>query len=550
MKLKDNPQELKRILKTLPNSPGVYMYSDEDGEIIYIGKAKSIKKRVQQYFNKDITGKTKVLVSKISTIRTIVVNTELDALLLENNLIKEHQPRYNIMLKDDKTYPWLCIKNEPFPRIVKTRNKVDDGSEYFGPYAYVKMLNTILETIGKIYPLRTCRYQLTEKNIKNKKFNVCLKYHIKKCAGPCVGLQSKEEYDENIKQIRSIIMGHISPVKKLMEEKMMKYADELKFEEAQEIKEKIEVLNSYQSKSSVLSKNNLNLDVFSLTLKNNFYFVNYMKVVEGALIHVHTIEIKNVMDETEDYILTMIIPEMRSKYLSDAKEIIVPFLPSIQIEDVKYTVPKIGEKKQLLELSERNLKFFILEREKKKSLVDPEKNTKRILQTMQKDLKMNVEPRRIECFDNSNLQGTDAVAAMACFINAKPAKKEYRHYNIKTVEGPNDYASMEEIIYRRYSRVLKENLEMPQLIVIDGGKGQLSAAIKSLKKLDLYGKVTIISIAERLEEIYFPGDSIPLYIDKNSETLKVIQHIRDEAHRFGINHHRNKRSKRMIGKKK
>ncbi|MGI6717633.1 MAG: hypothetical protein ACOX4D_00520 [Bacteroidales bacterium] len=290
--------------------------------------------------------------------------------------------------------------------------------------------------------------------------------------------------------------------------------------------------------------------MFSLTLQNNFYFVNYMKVVEGALIHVHTIEIKNVMDETEDYILTMIIPEMRSKYLSDAKEIIVPFLPSIQIEDVKYTVPKIGEKKQLLELSERNLKFFILEREKKKSLVDPEKNTKRILQTMQKDLKMNVEPRRIECFDNSNLQGTDAVAAMACFINAKPAKKEYRHYNIKTVEGPNDYASMEEIIYRRYSRVLKENLEMPQLIVIDGGKGQLSAAIKSLKKLDLYGKVTIISIAERLEEIYFPGDSIPLYIDKNSETLKVIQHIRDEAHRFGINHHRNKRSKRMIGGKK
>jgi excinuclease ABC subunit C len=550
MILKDNPKELKQILKMLPDSPGVYMYSNENGEIIYIGKAKSLKKRVQQYFNKDITGKTKVLVSKISTIRTIVVNTELDALLLENNLIKEHQPRYNIMLKDDKTYPWLCIKNEPFPRIVKTRKKINDGSEYFGPYAYVRMLNTILETIEKIYPLRTCRYQLTEKNIKNKKFNVCLKYHIKKCAGPCVGLQSKEDYDENIKQIRSIIMGHISPVKNIMEEKMMKFAKDLKFEEAQEIKEKIEVLKNYQSKSTVLSKNNLNLDVFSLTLQNNFYFVNYMKVVEGALIHVHTIEIKNVMDETEDYILTMIIPEMRSKYFSDANEVIVPFLPSIQIDNVKYTVPKIGEKKQLLELSERNLKFFILEREKKKNLVDPEKNTKRILQKMQKDLKMNTEPRRIECFDNSNLQGTDAVAAMVCFINAKPAKKEYRHYNIKTVEGPDDYASMEEVIYRRYSRVLKENLEMPQLIVIDGGKGQLNAAVKSLKKLDLYGKVTIISIAERLEEIYFPEDSIPLYIDKNSETLKVIQQIRDEAHRFGINHHRNKRSKRMIGGKK
>ncbi|MDR2083550.1 MAG: excinuclease ABC subunit UvrC [Bacteroidales bacterium] len=547
MLLKDDEKYLKTVLKSLPDSPGVYLYSDEDNNVIYVGKAKSLKKRVAQYFNKDIEGKTKVLVSRIASVRTIVVNNEVDALLLENNLIKQYRPRYNVMLKDDKTYPWLCIKNELFPRVIKTRTKVNDGSEYFGPYASVRMLKTLMETIEQLYKLRSCNLRLTKENIKKCKYNVCLKYHIGKCAAPCIGLQSEEDYIKSIKDVRKIINGDISSIMKELEHNMYEHADKLEFEQAQIFKEKIDILRNYQSKSMVAANKNLNADVFSVASDKSTIYINYMRVVEGALIHAHTSEIKKVLDESEEEVLTLMIPQIREQFNSNAKEIILPFHLQIELENIKYTVPKVGDKRNLLDLSRRNLKYYQLEQEKRKSLVDPERHTKRIMQTMMTDLHMNVEPRRIECFDNSNIQGTDAVAAMVCFIDGKPAKKEYRHFNIKTVEGPNDFASMEEVIYRRYKRVLDENLDMPQLIVIDGGKGQLSSALKSLDKLELRNKVTIIGIAKRLEEIYFPGDDIPLYLNKNSETLKIIQQLRDEAHRFGITHHRNKRSKRMLG---
>ncbi|MDL2228069.1 excinuclease ABC subunit UvrC [Odoribacter sp. OttesenSCG-928-L07] len=549
MLLKDDTKQLRTILKSLPDSPGVYLYSDENGEVIYVGKAKSLKKRVAQYFNKDISGKTKVLVSKIVSVRTIVVNNEADALLLENNLIKQYLPRYNVMLKDDKTYPWICIKNELFPRVVKTRKKINDGSEYFGPYPSVRMLNTLMDTIEKLYKLRSCNLKLTRENIKKGKYSVCLKNHIGKCAGPCAGLQSEEDYNQSLKNVRKIINGDISSIMKELEHSMYEHADKLEFEQAQVYKEKIDILRNYQSKSMVAANKDLNVDVFTVTSDKSTVYINYMRVVEGALIYANTFEVKKVLDESEDEVLTLMIPQIREQSDSNSKEIIMQFQPSIQLDGIKYTVPKGGDKKNLLDLSERNLKYYLLEQEKRKSLVDPERHTKRIMQTMMTDLRMNVEPRKIECFDNSNIQGTDAVSAMVCFIDGKPAKKEYRHYNIKTVEGPNDFASMEEVVYRRYKRVLDEGLDMPQLIVIDGGKGQVSSALKSLEKLDLRNKVTVIGIAERLEGIFFPGDEIPLYLNKNSETLKVIQQIRDEAHRFGITHHRNKRSKSMLGKK-
>lgn len=546
MLFKNNINAVNDTLKVLPDSPGVYMYFDEAGMIIYVGKAKSLKKRVAQYFNKDVSGKTKVMVGKIADLKTIVVNTEADALLLENNLIKEHKPRYNILLKDDKTYPWLCIKNENFPRVFKTRNKVDDGSEYFGPYASVRILNTLIDLIAKIYPLRTCRHALTDDNIKKRKYSLCLKYHINRCLGPCVGLQSAEDYNVALKHVRDIITGKLSTVIKNLEIDMYAFADKLEFEKAQIVKEKIELLRQYKSKSLVTSTIVGDVDVFSIASDDTMAFVNYMKIVEGSLVHVNTIEIKKIIDEQSDDLLMTAISELRMRYNSESEMIIVPFMPSIQNENVKYIVPKTGDKKHLLELSERNLRFYILEREKRKDLVDPERHTKRILNTMMHDLRMPVEPRRIECFDNSNLQGTEPVAAMVCFIDAKPAKREYRHFNIKTVVGPDDFASMEEVIFRRYKRVLDEGLELPQLIIVDGGKGQLSSALKSLEALGLDKKITVIGIAKRLEELYYPGDSLPMYLNKNSETLKIIQQLRDEAHRFGITHHRNRRSKAML----
>ena len=546
MLLKDDKQRLSNTLKLLPECPGVYQYFDEEGTVIYVGKAKVLKRRVSQYFDKDISGKTKVLVSKIADVKTIVVNSEVDALLLENNLIKKYQPRYNIRLKDDKSYPWICIRKEPFPRVVKTRNKSEDGSEYFGPYASVRVLRTVLDLITKVYPLRSCSSNLSAENIRKKKVKLCLKYHIGKCKGPCQGLQSEEEYNNTIANVRHIISGNISVVIKDLETRMFEYSDTMQYEQAQEMKEKIDLIRNYQSKSTVLSAKMHNYDVFSIATDNKISFINYIKIVEGAVVQVHTIEMKKVLDETDDDMLLMTIADMREKHHSTATEIIVPFEPSIEIPGAKYIVPKAGDKKQLLNLSERNLKYYIMDRQKKLDLIDPDRHKTRILNQMKEDLRMSVEPHRIECFDNSNLQGTNPVASMSCFIDCKPAKKEYRHFNIKTVVGADDFASMREIITRRYTRVLNENLEMPDLIVIDGGKGQLSAALESLDELGLRGKVAIIGIAKRLEEIYFPGDQYPLYLSKDSETLKIIQQIRDEAHRFGITHHRNRRSKSQL----
>ncbi len=543
-----NQDHIKSILQTLPDKPGIYQYFDEKGNIIYIGKAKNLKKRVSSYFNKDTfeQGKTGVLVRKIADIRFMIVDTEMDALLLENNLIKKYQPRYNVMLKDDKTYPWICIKNEAFPRIFPTRHVLKDGSQYFGPYASVRMMNTLLELIRQLYQIRNCKLNLTESKIKTEKYKVCLEFHIKNCKGPCEGLQDEEDYRQTIQEITEIIKGNVSNVLKRLKNKMMSYAENLEFEKAQIIKEKMQHLENYKSKSTIVNPNIDNVDVFSIVTDENSGFVNYLKVIDGAIVQTHTIELKKKLDETPEELLTIAIVDLRQRFFSNSSEIIVPFPLEIELPKINLSVPQRGDKKQLLDLSERNAKFYKLDKQKQKDLVDPERHTKRILNQMMKDLRLNVLPEHIECFDNSNIQGTYPVSAMVVFKNAKPDKKEYRHFNIKTVEGPNDFASMEEVIYRRYHRLLEEEKDLPQLIVVDGGKGQLSSAIKSLEALGLRGKISIIGIAKKLEEIYYPDDSIPMYLDKKSETLKIIQQMRDEAHRFGITHHRSKRDKGTI----
>lgn len=539
--------QIDTILKTLPEKPGVYQYYDVEENILYVGKAKNLKKRVSSYFHKEHDNtRLRLLVKKIHNIKTIVVNTEYDALLLENNLIKQYQPRYNIALKDDKTYPWLCLKKEPYPRLFSTRTKINDGSEYFGPYGSVYAMKTILAFLRETFPLRTCNLELTEKNIAQKKFRACLDYHIGTCKGPCIGEQTEADYDNNIKQIRSIIRGNISSVIRDFKQQMHAHAEKFEFEKAHELKLKIEAFEKFQAKSMVVSNTIDNIDVAAFVKENDVYYVNYFHVVNGAIIASKMLEIKKKLDETDEEILLYAIYEIRTALQSTAKEIVVPFYPESELPDAKFFVPKAADKKILLDLCQRNAEQYRSDKNKQLALTNPEEHTERIMQQMKKDLRMKEEPRRIECFDNSNIQGHFAVSAMTVFIDAKPAKKEYRHYNVKTVEGPDDYATMEEVIYRRYKRVLEENLDMPQLIVIDGGKGQLGAAINSLEKLNLMGKVAIIGIAKRLEEIYYPGDSIPMYLDKKSETLRIIQHIRDEAHRFGITHHRKKRSKGTI----
>ncbi|MFZ4399126.1 MAG: excinuclease ABC subunit UvrC [Bacteroidales bacterium] len=536
---------IKSILKTLPEKPGIYQYFDEKGTIIYIGKAKNLKKRVYSYFNKETfeNGKLAVLVRKIADIRFMIVDTEMDALLLENNLIKKYQPRYNVMLKDDKTYPWICIKNEAFPRIFPTRNVIKDGSLYFGPYASVRMMNTLLELIRQLYQFRNCKLNLSETNINSGKYKVCLEYHIKNCKGPCEGLQTSEEYNQTIDEIKEIIKGNISNVLKQFKDLMMRYADNLEFEKAQIIKLKMDHLENYKSKSTIVNPSIDNVDVFSIVTDENTGFVNYLKVIDGAIVQTHTVELKKKLDETAEELLTIAIIDLRQRFNSASREIILPFTLDIDLQKTLLTVPQRGDKKQLLELSERNAKYYKLEKQKQKDLVDPERHSKRILNQMMKDLRLNEIPSHIECFDNSNIQGSYPVAAMVVFKNAKADKKEYRHFNIKTVEGPNDFASMEEVVYRRYKRLLEEEKSLPQLIIVDGGKGQLSSALKSLEKLGLRGKISIIGVAKKLEEIYYPNDSIPMYLDKKSETLKIIQQLRDEAHRFGITHHRNIRDK-------
>ena len=540
--------KIASILKTIPNDPGVYQYFDEKGEIIYVGKAKNLKRRVSSYFNKQQqSGKVKVLVSRIADIRFTVVNNEMEALLLENNFIKQYKPRYNILLKDDKTYPWICVKNERFPRVFLTRKKVNDGSIYFGPYPSVMTAKTLLEMLRQLYPIRNCKLILKEENINKGYYRPCLEYHIGNCKAPCDGSISEEDYRQMILNVKKVIKGNIQEVLKDMKNQMMDHASRLEFEQAQVIKDKYDILENYHARSVVCSNTIFDIEVFSYEDAGNSFYVNYMKIVEGAIIQSHSFEIKRKLDETAEELMSMAIVEVRQMMESNhIKEIIVPIELDIKLDGVKFTIPQRGEKLEILELSQRNAKQYRIETEKLRTLVDPERHTKRILNLMKDDLRLPVLPEVIECFDNSNFQGDYAVAAMVQFVNAKPNKSGYRHFNIKTVEGPNDFASMEEIIYRRYRRLLDEGQRLPDLIVVDGGKGQLSSAVKILQQLDLYGKISIIGIAEKLEEIYFPSDSIPLYIDKRSETLKVIQHIRDEAHRFGITHHRKKFEKGFI----
>ncbi|MBR0324231.1 MAG: excinuclease ABC subunit C [Bacteroidales bacterium] len=539
--------KIKSILKTIPTDPGVYRYYDDKGEIIYVGKAKNLKRRVSSYFNKQQSGKVKVLVSRIADIKFIVVDNEMEALLLENNMIKQYKPRYNIMLKDDKTYPWICVKNERFPRVFLTRKKVNDGSIYFGPYPSVMTARTLLEMLRQLYPIRNCKLILKEENINNGHYRPCLEYHIGNCKAPCDGSISEDDYRQMIQNIKRVIKGNIQEVLKDMKAQMMDHASRLEFEQAQFIKDKYDILENYHAKSVVCSNSLFDMEVFSYEDAGNSFYVNYMKIVEGAIIQSHSFELKRKLDESVEELLSMAIVEIRQMMEShNIKEIIVPTDLDIKLEGVKFTIPQRGEKLNILELSQRNAKQYRLDTEKLRTLVDPERHTKRILNQMKEDLNLPVLPEVIECFDNSNFQGDYAVAAMTQFVNAKPNKSGYRHFNIKTVEGPNDFASMEEIIYRRYRRLLDEEQRLPDLIVVDGGKGQLSSAVKILQQLGLFGKISIIGIAEKLEEIYFPGDSIPLYIDKRSETLKVIQHIRDEAHRFGITHHRKKFEKGFL----
>lgn len=544
LRMTDNPH-LQTILKVLPEKPGVYQYYDDNGTILYVGKAKNLKKRVSSYFTKDHydSGKTRVLVSKIVDIQTIVVDTELDALLLENNLIKKYQPRYNVALKDDKTFPWICIKNERFPRVFSTRKMIKDGSEYYGPYPSVKVMRTVLDFIKTLYPRRNCTLALEPKAIADGKFKVCLEYHIKNCLGPCVGYQSEEAYHETIDEIRKIIKGNISELIKVLTDRMMKHADAYRFEEAQELKDRLELLEKFKSKSTIVNAAIHNVDVFSITSLEKVAYVNYLRVLEGSIVQGHTIELKKRMDEGPEALLSIAIAEMRLRFESNAKEILVPIMPDFDDESIKVNIPQRGDKKKLLDLSERNVANYIREKNKQIELVDPERHTKRILEKIKGDLRMPVLPTHIECFDNSNLQGSYPVSAMVCFKNAKPSKKDYRHYNVKTVVGADDFATMKEVIERRYSHLLKENEPLPQLIIVDGGKGQLSSSLEALDKLGLRGKITIVGIAKKLEEIYFPEDKFPLYIDKKSESLKVIQYMRNEAHRFGITHHRNRRDK-------
>ena len=537
---------LQLQIQSLPDNPGVYQYYDKEEKILYVGKAKNLKKRVSSYFNKiHDTAKTNVLVKKIITIKHIVVATESDALLLENNLIKTLQPRYNVLLRDDKTYPWICIKKEPFSKIFPTRKMIKDGSEYFGPYTSFKTVHTILDLIRELYPLRTCNLDLTQNNIQNHKFKVCLEYHIGRCKGPCEGLETLEHYQNQINAIREILKGNFKESMKDFKKLMSDLASNMHFEEAQKIKNKIEILEKYQSRSTVVNPKITNIDVFSIISDETAAFVNFLEISHGSIVRSYTLEIKKKLDETDLELLELGIIELRERFQLLSREIIVPF--DVQVgENIKVTIPQLGDKKQILDLSIRNAKFYRIEQLKQLQIVDPERHVNRIMAQMQKDLRLSVEPRHIECFDNSNIQGTNPVAACVVFKDGKPSKKDYRHFNIKTVVGPDDFASMEEVVYRRYKRLVDENQPLPNLIIIDGGKGQLSSALKILDQLDLRGKIAIIGIAKRLEELFYPGDSVPLYLDKKSETLKIIQQLRNEAHRFGITFHRDKRSKASL----
>ena len=541
-------QQLRKHINVLPDKPGVYQYYDREGRLLYVGKAKSLKKRVSSYFSSshNKNQKIRVLVGRITRIEHVVVASESDALLLENNLIKKHQPRYNVMLRDDKTFPWICVKNEDFPRVFSTRNLIQDGSSYYGPYTSGLMVKTIIELVRQLYPLRNCRLELSSDHIKRGKYSVCLEYHLGNCLGPCIGEQSPEDYGEYIKHVHQILKGNIRKVLADLKVLMKEYATSRQFEEAQRLKEKIDILERYRSKSTIVNPRLNNIDVFSIAEEENYAFVNYLKVINGAVIQAHTVELRKNLDEKTSDLLSLAVIDIRQKIHSESREIIIPMRLDLEFDNVRFTIPKKGDKQQLLELSMRNAKYHLIEKKKSLALSKENRGPTRILETIKNDLRLKKPPLHIECFDNSNLQGSNPVAACVVFRGAKPSKRDYRHFNIKTVSGIDDYASMKEIITRRYKRMLSEGSSLPQLIVIDGGKGQLGAAVEGLESLGIRGKIAIIGIAKKLEEIYFPDDSIPLYLDKNSETLKILQQLRNEAHRFGIEFHRKQRTKQMV----
>jgi excinuclease ABC subunit C len=539
---------LKILISSLPNSPGVYQFLDAKGAIIYVGKAKSLKHRVSSYFskNKYDSYKTKVLAKQVVDIQHIVVETEADALLLENNLIKKLQPRYNVLLKDDKTFPWICIKKEPFPRVFSTRKLYKDGSEYYGPYTSALMVKILLNLIRQLYQLRTCNFNLAHNNILRAKYKKCLEFHIGNCKAPCELLQTEEEYENSVQQIRKILKGNIQEVIAHLNQMMRELSSKYKYEDAELIKQKIVLLERYRSKSTIVSPKLNNIDVFAYVEKDKRSYVNFLKIISGAIVQSHTVELINKLQEKKEDLLLFAIYDIRGKVGSTAREIIVPFKLDHKAENMKFIIPKVGDKMKLLELSARNAKQYYIQKQKISDQKLFTGKTTQLLERVKTDLQLKDSPVRIECFDNSNIQGSNPVAACVVFINGKPAKSEYRHFNIKTVVGPDDFASMEEVVFRRYNRLLDEKKDLPQLIVIDGGKGQLNAALKSLKKLNLHNQIAIIGIAKRLEEIFFPHDPIPIYIDKNSGTLKLIQNLRNEAHRFGITFHRDKRSSAML----
>ena len=533
-------------LQTLPNTPGVYQFYGSSGEVIYVGKAKNLKKRVRSYFNKvHDYGKTNILVKKIIDIKHIVVESETDALLLENNLIKKYQPRYNVLLKDDKSYPWICIRNERFPRVFHTRRMIRDGSEYFGPYTSIKTVYILLDLIKDLFPLRTCNYDLSKEKIDSHKYKVCLEYHLGNCRGACEAKEYESSYQDNITTIREILKGNFKSSINVFKTQMKLYADNLEFEAAQSLKEKIQILENYQAKSTIVNPKISNVDVFSIVSDESFAYVNFLQLSHGSIIRSHTLELKKKLQESDQNLLELAITEIRQRFSLQSNELYVPFEVELG-SNFKITIPKVGDKKKLMDLSIRNAKYHRLDQLKQIKITDPGRHEVRIMAQMKSDLRLSETPTHIECFDNSNIQGTHPVAACVVFKNGKPSKKEYRHFNIKSVKGPDDFASMTEVVYRRYKRLLDENKPLPQLIIIDGGKGQLSASLKSLEALKLRGQIAIIGIAKRLEELYYPDDPIPLYLDKKSETLKIIQQLRNEAHRFGIEHHRNKRSKTAL----
>ncbi len=538
-------EHIHHLLSLLPDSPGVYQYFDKEGNIIYVGKAKNLKRRVSSYFNKTHESlRTTMLVRNICDIKYTVVGSEEDALHLENSFIKEYKPRYNVLLKDDKTYPWITVRNEPFPRVFLTRKVIHDGSKYYGPYANVQLARTVIELIRSLYPVRTCSHQLTPENIERHKYKVCLQYHIKNCKGACEGMQSEADYLRDIEQIRQILNGNIQQLTEHLKEEMNTLAEQLKFEEAQQLKEKYLLLEKYKAKSVIVSSTIHNVDVFSYAENDNDAYVNYLHVRNGSIVQSYTIEYRKRLDESKEEILSLAIAELRGRFKSQSREIIVPFLPESEFRETFFTVPQRGDKRKLLEVSEQNVKQYKLDKVKSAEKLNPEQRVTRILTRAQKDFRLHNLPMHIECFDNSNIQGTLPVSSCVVFKKAKPSKKDYRHFNVKTVEGPDDFASMYEAVYRRYKRLSEESQPLPDLVVVDGGKGQLSAACEALRDLQL--QIPIIGIAKRLEEIFFPDDPIPLYLDKNSESLRLIQQMRDEAHRFGITHHRNRRSKKQV----